>query len=160
VTEPQKEAPQFSGMVQHADETGFGIWIPTGWHETKVTEGTKGMLYSPYPDDINTGVLAITNRLKVNITDSDLPILREGFLSGVKALPGVELELETESLSNTYSFFEARFTYLDGNVRRKRWVRNIYWNKSNYIIIAQGKTVEEFDYWMPIFYNIMMTANV
>jgi len=83
-------------------------------------------------------------------------------MAGIKALDGVEIEAgsEAEYLTHSLSFFEVRFTFLEGGVRRKRWIRNIYWGKNNYVLIAQGRTPEDFDYWLPMFYNIMMTAVV
>src|SRR6266508_4932616 len=153
VTEPNNTEPQNSGMKQHNDPAGFSLWLPSDWHQYKLKNGHKGVLYSPYPDDFNTGILAEKHRLKVHVDQSDLPVLREAFMEGIRSLPGVEIESESESLSKTLSFFEVRFTFQDGEIRRKRWIRNIYWGKSNYVLIAQGRTVEDFDYWLPIFYN-------
>lgn len=160
MTEQEKALPQYVGMKFHADPNGFGFWLPSDWHQFDLKNGHKGVLYSPYTDDINTGLLGEKRRLKVKINHSDLPTLREAFMQGIRDLPGVEIEMENESLSKTLSFFEVRFTFLDGEIRRKRWVRNIYWGKNNYILIAQGRTVEEFNHWLPMFFNIMMNAQV
>ncbi len=162
MTEPNEAKPQYTGMKQHTDPSGFAFWLPSDWYRYNLKEGHKGVLYSPYSDDINTGIFAEKHRLKVHVDQSDLPVLREAFMDGIKALPGVEIEPEsvTESLSKTFSFFEARFTFLEGDARRKRWIRNIYWGKSNVVFIAQGRTAEEFDHWLPMFFNIMMTINV
>jgi hypothetical protein len=158
VTE-QKSVPIYTGVTLNK-EAGFGLWMPSDWHKTKLTAEHNGLLFSPDPDEINTGLLAEKRKLKYKVKVDDLPVLREAFMDGIKALPGVEIEMQDESLTKGISFFEARFTFLDGDVRRKRWIRNIYWNRANDVVIAQGKTVEDFDHWLPMFYNTMMNIQV
>ncbi len=97
-------------------------------------------------------------RLKYSITPEDIDVLREGFFKGITDLPGAEIEWQDESLSDSINFFEARFTFLEGENRRKRWVRNIYWGDGQLIMIAQGRTPEDFEYWLPMFYNTMVTT--
>lgn len=152
--------PIYRGMKQYNDPAGIALWLPNDWFQFNLQEGHKGVLFSPYPDDINTGILAEKRRLTVNVNMKDLPALREGFMNGIKALPGVEIESENEYLAKGLSFFEVRFTFLEGDIRRKRWIRNIYWGKNNYLLIAQGRTPEDFEHWLPMFYNIMMNAQV
>jgi hypothetical protein len=162
VTETKKPVPQYTGMKQHNDPAGFVLWLPSDWHQFDMTGDHKGVIFSPYPDDFNTGILAEKNKLKVKIKQSDLPILREAFMEGIRALDGVEIEAgsESEYLTSNLSFFEVRYSFLEGGVRRKRWIRNIYWGKNNYVLIAQGRTPEDFAYWLPMFYNIMMNSSV
>ena len=162
MTEEKKPAPSYTGMIQHVDRAGFSFWLPSDWFKFDLTGEHKGVLFSPYPDDINTGFLAERRKLKVKVKEEDLPVLREGFMAGVNALPGIEIEAgsEDEYISKRMFFFEIRFTFLEGDERRKRWIRNIYWNRNNYLLIAQGRTPEEFNHWLPMFYNIMMTAVV
>ena len=160
MVDEKKERPVYTGMKQHLDRAGFSLWLPSDWHKFDLTGGHKGVLFSPYPDDFNTGILVEKHRLKVKVNQADLPTLREGFMAGVKALAGVEIESEAEHLTKTLSFFEVRFSFLEGENRRKRWIRNVYWDKNNYVLIAQGRTPEDFDYWLPMFYNIMMNTVV
>jgi len=149
-------------MKQHADKAGFAIWVPSDWHEFELQGDHKGVLFSPYPDDFNTGLLAEKKKLKVKVKRDDLPTLRKAFMEGIRALDDVEIEEGSidEHITDTLSFFEARFSFLEGGVCRKRWIRDIYWGRNHYILIAQGRTPEDFDYWLPMFFNIMMTAIV
>lgn len=160
MTESKTPRPVFTGMKNHVDKAGFSMWVPSDWHQFKLAKGHKGVLFSPYPDDFNTGIFLEKRKLKVHVDESDLPVLREGFMAGIRALPGVEIEMEDEYLTKTLSFFEVRFTYLEGEACRKRWIRNIYWGKNNYVLIAQGRTPEDFNYWLPMFYNTMMNTIV
>jgi hypothetical protein len=153
--------PAYIGMtLHHDDKGGYSVWLPSDWIEYKLRRHHRGMLFSPYKDDINTSFMVEKRRLKVKITSEDIDILREGFQQGIQDLPGVEIESQNESLSDSINFFEARFTFLEGENRRKRWVRNIYWGEGQLILIAQGRTVEDFEYWLPMFYNTITTAEI
>jgi hypothetical protein len=154
-------APAFTGVYLHADKVaGFGMWLPIDWTQFKMKRNHRGFLFSPYKDDINTCLLAEKHKLKFSVTVDDLPTLREGFHQGIVDLPGVEIESEDETLSDTVNLFEARFTYLDGEIRRKRWVRNIYWGDGQLVVIAQGRTPEDFEYWLSMFYNTLTTVQI
>ena len=87
-------------------------------------------------------------------------MIREAFHEAIKALPGVEIEMLDESLSSSINLFEAKYSFLDGDVRRKRWVKNIYWGRTQFVIIAQGRTEEDYQYWLPMLYNTMMTVKI
>jgi hypothetical protein len=153
--------PAYVGMILHHDDKGgYSVWLPSDWTEYKLRRHHRGMLFSPYKDDINTSFLVEKRRLKIKITPEDIDVLREGFHQGIKDLPGVEIESQNESLSDSINFFEVRFTFLEGENRRKRWVRNIYWGDGQLILIAQGRTVEDFEYWLPMFYNTITTADI
>ena len=153
--------PAYTGQKEYVDQPGgYSIWITSDWHQYKMKRNHRGFLFSPYPDDINTCLLVEKHNLKFAVTVDDLPMLREAFHEGITKLPGVEIESEDEHLTDTISFFEARFTFLDGDQRRKRWVRNVYWGKGQLIAIAQGRTPEDFEYWLPMFFNTMYTIDV
>ena len=158
----EKPRPVYTGMKQHTDKAGFAIWVPSDWHEFELQGDHKVVLFSPYPHDFNTGLLTEKKKLKVKVKRDDLPTLRKAFMEGIRALDGVEIEEGSidEFITDTMSFFEVRFSFLEGGVRRKRWIRNVYWGRNNYILIAQGRTPEDFEQWLPMFFNIMMTAIV
>ena len=155
-----KKGPVYTGMRLHPHEGGFAVWLPSDWHKRELKPRHEGMLFSPYPDDINTCVLVEKKKLKVKVKPEDADVLREGFKQGLMALPGVEIESTDEALSETIQVFDARFTFLEGEERRKRWVRNIYWGEAQLILIAQGRTPEDFDYWLPLFYNTITTTQI
>jgi hypothetical protein len=155
------KGPVYTGMTLHPSEKGgFAIWLPSDWHKTELKPKHVGMLFSPYADDINTCLLAEKHKLKVKVKPGDVDILREGFMEGLMALPGIEIESKEESLSDTIQVFDVRYTFLEGEERRKRWMRSIYWGNAQLVLIAQGRTVEDFEYWLPMFYNSMTTTQV
>ena len=153
--------PAYVGVkLYHDDKGGYGIWVPSDWTQIKLRRHHRGFLFSPYTDDINTSFLVEKRRLKYAVTPEDMDVLREGFTQGIQQLPGVEIESQDENLSESVNLFEARFSFLEGESRRKRWVRNVYWGEAQLALIAQGRTVEDFEYWLPMFYNTMMTVEI
>jgi hypothetical protein len=153
--------PAYTGMLCHRDnQGGYAVWLPKDWNQFPLKRNLHGFLFSPYKDDLNTSILIEKRKLKYKTTEKDMPFLREAFQQGILALPGAEIESQDEDFSKTINVFDARFTYLDGEIRRKRWVRNIYWGEGQLILVAQGKDVETFEYWLPMFYNTMVTAEL
>ena len=156
-----KNRPQYTGMHKYMDtEAGYALWLPTDWREIPMVEGRDGVIFAPYPDHINTSFVAEKRQLPYKVTDEDIPVLREGFIAGLESLPGVEIESQDETITRTLKILEARYTFLEDGVRRKRWVRSIYWGEGHLILIAQGATEEEFAYWEGMFFNTMMTVEI
>jgi len=153
--------PRYTGMFQYTSPGNtFAIWLPTGWTQFEMEKEHQGVIFSPYPDHFDTSLTAEFHRLKFSVSKDDLPILQEGFEVGIKALPGVEIESLNYIPTATLITLEAKFTFLEGDTRRKRWVRNIYWGNGQLVFIAQGATVKEYEYWLPMFYNTMVTFQV
>lgn len=153
--------PAYTGMKGYRDATGgYEVWLPIDWTQIKLKRNHLGMLFSPYTDDLNTSLLIEKHKLKYKVTPDDVSMLLESFHEGMLALPGVEVEKTEETIGPEINIFDARFTYLDGEVRRKRWVRNIYWGNGQLVIIAQGRTPENFEYWLPMFFNTITTLRI
>ncbi len=153
--------PKYTGMFMYVDpELAFGIWLPTGWTKFDMKKGHHGVIFSPYPDHFDTSFTAEFHRLKFSVTNDDLPLLQEAFEEGIKSLPGVEVDEFIYTPTATLITLEAKFSFLEGENRRKRWVRNIYWGNGQLVFIAQGATVKEYEYWLPMFFNTMVTFQV
>lgn len=153
--------PVYRGVKGYHDKkAGFKVWVPSEWVSTKLKRGHRGMLFSPYADDYNTSLLVEKRNLRYKATENDIPMMLESFHESIKALPGVEIEKTEEDFSASINIFDARFTFEEEGARRKRWVRNIYWGDGQLVMIAQGRTPEDFEYWLPMFYNIMVTAEL
>jgi hypothetical protein len=127
-----------------------------------MTEGHEGFAFAPAAALPDTLLLAEKTTLPFAVEESDAAELREGFMAGLQALPGLAIEMQEESILPALMLFEARFTFLDNSqpgleVQRKRWIRSFYAGTTNLVLVAQGSTPEEFDYWLPMFYNILHT---
>lgn len=158
--------PLYTGVRTHIHPTaGFRLRIPSGWATLPVAEGHEGVVFGPSAASPETLLLAERIKLPFAVHEADAPQLRQGFAAGLQTLPELALEIQDESVSSTSLLFEARFTFLDNTlpqaaVWRKRWVRTLYAGSNQFLLIAQGSTPEEFDYWLPMFYNIMHTVEL
>jgi len=151
--------PLIRGLTNHVDkEGGYAIWLPSYWYRLEMLDGRRGAIYTPYADRHDTCLSAEKCRLEYSVVPKDMPVLRKGFAAGLASLPDVEIEWQDETITSSLSFFEARFTFLEGHQRRKRWTRVSYWGNGQLILIAQGATPEEFEYWLPVFFNTIMTV--
>jgi hypothetical protein len=150
--------PIYYGIYKHVNEEGgYGIWMPSDWVKFPMKEGRKGFIFSPNKDNFDTCLMTESFRLKVFVTEDDLPVLQSAFEEGIEKLPGVEIEEKKGEGTKDVIILEAKFTFLEGEHRRKRWVRNLYWGNGQLVLIAQGSDADEFQYWMPMFFNAMMT---
>lgn len=153
--------PLYHGMTKHVDqEGGYALWLPSDWHRFPISGSRQGMIFSPYPDRLDTHLTAEKITLPYAVKQRDMAALREGFHDGLTSLPGVEIESQDETVTSTLLILEARFTFLDGDARRKRWIRNVYWGNGQLILAAQGATEGEFQYWLPMFFNTLMTVEI
>ena len=153
--------PIYRGLTKHVDrEGGYSLWLPSDWQRLEMADGRQGAIYTPHADRHDTCVSAEKCVLDYSVRPKDIPILRKGFAEGLSSLPGADIEWQDETLTSSLSIFEARFTFLEGEARRKRWVRVVYWGNGQLILIAQGTTPEEFEYWRPVFYNTLMTVEM
>ncbi len=158
MTESRSGQPLYYGMFKHLDKkAGYAVWLPLNWVTAQMGKGHQGAVFFPEPEVQATYFSCESFRLRFVVHEADVPVLREGFSAGLQALAGGEVESQDETVTATLIAFDARFTFLDGDVRRKRWVRNIYWGKLQIVFIAQGATPAEFDYWLPMFYQTMTT---
>ena len=156
-----KPGPRYTGIYKQIDlEAGYAIWIPTDWRKIDMVNGHDGHIYTPDKHGYDTCISTEKVELDFSITDDDIPILREGFNAGLASLPGIDIEWQDETMTDTLKLFEAKFTFLEGDVRRKRWLRVVYWGDGQLIMMAQGATPEDYDYWMPMFYNSLMTVEI
>jgi hypothetical protein len=151
--------PSFTGLLVHYDPIfNFSYFVPDGWYRQPIAspEGT-GVIYLPDPADPFTGFSSEGRDLGIPVEPGDLPTLRAGFLSGLRRLPGAIIEdREAEAIGDLITM-EARHTYRDGKIRRKRWVRLLYRGSTQVRLVAQGATVEQFHYWLPMFFESMRT---
>jgi hypothetical protein len=151
--------PSFTGLEIYRDLTyRYSLLYPMGWHqlELETTEGA-GVILAPEPDDTTTSFSIEARDLGVDVTPEDLETLREGFWEGIDSLSDVAVEAEDDfGIGDTVSI-EATFTYRDGEATRKRRVRLVYRGSTQVRMIAQGASPAEYDYWLPMFNQMMRT---
>ena len=159
--ETKRPGPVYKGQTKYVNEDeGFAVWLPNDWHKFDMKEGHIGWIFSPSKDAFDTSFTVEKHILDYKVTPEDLDILVEGFEEGIRSLPDGEI-LETKyDTGKKAVILEAKFTFTEEGKTRKRWVKNMYWGEANLVMIAQGETVEEFHYWLPMLYNSMYDYEV
>jgi hypothetical protein len=156
--EPRR-GPFFTGLVVYRNlEHGYSLLYPEGWVQLELeSDAGQGVILAPTPDGVATSFSVESRDLGTAVAAEDLPTLRRGFLAGLRKLPGSAVEHQEDYAIGALVGLEARHAFRDGRVRRRRWVRLLYQGTIQVRLIAQGATVEEFDYWLPAFTSMMRT---
>ena len=89
-----------------------------------------------------------------------MDILIEGFEAGINSLQDVQIEHKNYDKGIHSIILEAKFTFTENGQRRKRWVKSIYLGEANLVLMAQGRTEEDYAYWEGMLYNSMMTYEI
>lgn len=156
--EKPRSRPRYRGNYKNIDqEGGYAVWIPSDWTKMEMANGHHGLIFLPDKNQPATFLSTEKVLLEYNVTMEDIPVLREGFQAGLNSLPDIDIESQDESITETLKMFEAKFTFTEDGVTRKRWLRLIYWAEGEMIAMAQGATPEEYHYWLPMFFNALKT---
>jgi hypothetical protein len=161
-SEPPPARPAYHGLAvyRHLGHR-FSLLYPQHWGRTDAPKGAGGgVVFSPDPADPHTSLLVQSRRLPGRFRAADLEVLREGFLAGIRRLPGVEIASERAEAVGKLLDLEAQHTYhdpADGAVRR-RWVRLLCQDRVQVSLVAQGSTDAAFAYWLPMFNTAMRTV--
>ncbi len=159
--EKQKKEPVYTGITKHIDQgAGFAVWISNDWRKIDMVEGRRGWIFTPYPDRYDTCFTCEKIMLDYEATPEDAEVLLEGFEAGIESLPEAVVEYKNTDVGKMVLLMEAKFTFLENGQRRKRWVKSMYWGRSNLVLMAQGATVEEYAYWEGMLFNAMLTYEI
>lgn len=156
---PQSQRPRFTGARLYNDpDRLFSFWYPHTWHVI-VPEGSRGaVILTPTPESIATSFSVEVRDLGIAVTPQDLPTLREAVEEGLKQLgEHVILLFKTNEMSDRFGF-ELRYTFRAEDAWRKRRAMLYYNDRAQYSMIAQGASIEEFDYWSAMFGYMMITC--
>ena len=154
--ETPNKGPVYTGETKYvSEEGGYAVWIPNNWRKIDMVDGHKGWIFTPYADRFDTCFACEKITLDFQVSTDDLQVLVEGFEEGIKSLPDAVIEEKKYNTGKMAVLLEAKFTFTENGQRRKRWVKSVYWHEANLIMLAQGATVEEYEYWLPMLFNTM-----
>ncbi len=153
----QESRPAFTGLAVGRNLSyKFSFLYPEGWNTFALeTEGGEGIIVAPAPDDTATSFSVEARDLGMTVGADDLPTLREGFFAGLRDLPDATIETRDDFVIGALLGVEAILTYREGAETRKRWVRLLYQGSTQARLIAQGASVAEYDYWLPMLNQTM-----
>ena len=138
-------------LQYHRDrDFGFSLVYPETWHRFDLAvEGGRGVLYAEDPDDLSTHLAIEARDLGLQVRAADLPTLREGFLSGLRAVPESRI-LKVETYDAGFHIgVEARQLFDEAGQRRKRWVRLLHHGTTQVRLVFQARDAKHFSYWLP-----------
>jgi hypothetical protein len=158
----ERPGPFFTSLHQYRDKLGrFSIRIPGDWEEFELEDNREGVLFSPQKDAPSTYVAVWVSQLDgEHVVAEDLDVLREGVEEGLQQLDGIEIvDSKDDAISNLVKF-ERTYEFNEGGARRKRRVWMLYVDTWSMVVIYQGETPEEYDYWLPMGNYSLGTFNI
>ena len=157
--ENTKGRPVFKGLRWYREQY-FSVFVPIDWRRFSWQDDRQGVLFGPSAEDAHTVFAVDVTDLGFSVTADDLDDLFDGFMTGIRQLPGVEIELSEKQVVGTLVALAAKYTFTEDEMTRKRWVRVLYHDTRQIALTAQGATPDAYDYWLPMFFETMMTARV
>jgi hypothetical protein len=154
-----KQLPKFKGLSWHRNQY-YSFFVPIDWQKLDWPDGRSGVIYTPPADDPLTLLAVELRDLGMEISADDLDDLKAGFLAGIEELPECQIETHEHWVEGKLICLMAKYTFAEQDTRRKRWVRQFYHQTRQIAMTAQGATCEAFDYWLPMFYEAMMTTRI
>ncbi len=152
MTTPVREGrPRFTGVSTYQDPVGrFSFRYPSDWHQFELDEDREGVLFSPEEDDPKTYFAAWVSKLDDHVVAEDEETIREGIEAGLAQLPGCEVETRKDDLLGNLVKLERIYTFEEEGAVRKRRVWTLYVDTWRIVLVWQGSTVGEYDYWLPM----------
>lgn len=155
----QKKYPPVKGLTWHCDEY-YSFFTPIDWHPFSWADGREGMIYGPDSSDPATVFAAAVKDFGTKISADDLDVLAEAFLETLEQLAESHIESHNEKVSGEMLELEAKYTFSEAGETRQCWTRMFYHHTRQITMTAQGATPEKYAYWLPVFFEAMMTAGV
>jgi hypothetical protein len=154
-----RQLPAFKGLNWYRDKH-FSFWRPLDWTRFDWSDERQGVLFGPSPNDLATLFAVDVKDLGVKVIPEDLDDLKAGFIAGIEQLPQSQIETQESWIAGPVLGLEAKYTFHEQETTRKRWIRVLYQDTRQITVTAQGATVETFHYWLPMFFEAMMTFKI
>jgi hypothetical protein len=155
----RKSYPAIQGLHWHRDQY-YSFFIPNNWQKLEWADHRAGVIYAPDASDPLTVFSVDAKDLGTRIAADDLAVLAEGFFGTIEQLTDVRIESRDQKTSADRLELEAKYTFCEQDATRKRWARVFYHETRQIAMTAQGAAPEKYDYWLPWFFEAMMTARV
>jgi len=154
-----RKLPAFKGLSWHR-EKHFSFFRPIDWVRFDWLDDRQGVLFGPSAGDNATLFAVDVKDLETEITTADLDDLFTGFVTGIERLPDSQIESRQKWVAGAVIGLEAKYLFRENEVIRKRWIRVLYQDTRQITVTAQGATAADFDYWLPMFFEAMMTFKI
>jgi hypothetical protein len=157
----ERDGPYFTSIHQYNDPLGrFSIRMPGDWTQFELTEDREGVMFSPQSEDPTTYVAVWISQLTEHVVAEDLEVLAEGVAQGLGQLDDVQIETSADDALSNLVRFERIYTFNDGGTTRKRRVWMMYVDTWAMVVVYQGETPTEYEYWLPMGNYCFATFNI
>jgi hypothetical protein len=141
----QRQPPRFTGVDTYQDRLGrFSIRYPTDWLKSDLL-GRDGTMVFPNSEDRHTSLSMWVDSLEVAVVAEDLEELKVGVCEG---LANSRVEEASEVVLGNLIKFERVFTFRENGATRKRKMWLLYVDRWLIVVLWQGSSEEEYDYWL------------
>lgn len=149
MTRPQQ--PQFRGVRTYRDPQGrFSFRHPSDWNRFELDENRDGIMVSFQPGAPTTYFAVWVTPLQTKVVAEDHDVLREGVDAGLAQLPECEISYTDDKVLSNLVKFERTYTFRDGEFTRQRRTWVLYVDTWQYVLVWQGATPPEYEYWLPM----------
>lgn len=155
----RKQSAAITGLLWHRDDY-CSFYIPYDWHKLPWPDGREGVIYGPDLADPKTVFAVEVKKLATAVATDDLDILAESYFETIQQLPEVDIHFTDQRSIGDLLELEAKYTFREQGAIRKRWTRMFYHGKRQIVMISQGASLDKYAYWLPLFFEAMMTANI
>jgi hypothetical protein len=143
--------PAFTGITTYRDHLGrFEFRHPAGWIPSELDNDLDGIMVRPLEEDENTYFAVWVSSLPEGVVADDLPELKKGFDDGLTQLPDVQVESTKDTTYGNIVKLERVLTFTEDGSTRKRRIWGMYVDTFQVVVVWQGSSVEEYDYWYPM----------
>jgi hypothetical protein len=151
----ERSSPKYTGLRGYRDPVGrYQLRYPAGWHQHELADDRDGVMFSPQAEDPATWFAVWSVRLPDRVTAEDLDVLRQGVEEGLSQLPGLNVEAAKDDTFDNLLRFDRTYTFAEDGAVRKRRLWMIYVYKWLFVLMAQGESVQEYDYWHIMLNNL------
>jgi len=156
-----KETPKYTGLRTYRDPGGrFEFRYPTGWHQFELADDRDGVMFSPQAQDPETWFAAWATSLQDIVTAEDLDLLHEGVEEGLWQLPGMSIESSKDDTIENLCRFQRVYTFRENGAVRKRKVWMLYLYRWLFVLVAQGASEEDFEFWSIMLNDFFSSFNL
>ncbi|TDW79436.1 MULTISPECIES: hypothetical protein [Kribbella] len=147
----RESPPRFRGVSIYQDPLGrFAFRYPSTWNTFELPDGQEGALFSPEASAPQTYLAAWANRLPESVVAEDLDLLSSGMAEGLARLNSCEvLESHDDAVGNLVRL-ERLYTFSDDDAVRQRRVWVVYVDTWQIVLVYQGESRQEYEYWSPM----------
>lgn len=159
VTQAWKSRPRITGLLC-VREQSYSFFIPNSWHKLQCADDSESVIYAPDPTDPYTIIAVNVAYMDTFVSPEGRDTLSDRYFESIQRLPGVIIDSCQANQAGDFTRLEVAYTFREGLETRQRWDRVFCQPGRQIVISAQAACPEKYAYWLPCFFEAMMTVKV